>query len=239
MRILVIILLSIFSLSLRGYAQPSNPYTVSTISAMKTYYGAANRIHVTATGEDYQICSPCTADEVNIYLGTGERRWKKVVPDTYLQNGAGDGDTLMRNQADTFYYRRIKIAVGVGIAVDTVQTPDQITYTFRSTGAIGLAKAVPDADYAITASDHFIVLPDPTTTRTLTLPAASTMPRQIKKIYNRANVTGEWVLNGSYILYGTGALTEDVVNGDIITEVRLTLESTEVSTGVWKWIQSN
>lgn len=148
MRNLVIILILSF-LSLRGYAQPTTVYTVSTISQMKTYYGTANRIHVTSTGEDYQICSPCTADEVNVYLGTGLRRWKKVVPDTYLQNGIGNGDTIMRNQSDTFYYKRISLIDGTGITVGKSHTSEQLNYTLNAaTASATTAGILPSVDYA-------------------------------------------------------------------------------------------
>ncbi|MEO9145108.1 MAG: glycosyl hydrolase family 28-related protein [Ginsengibacter sp.] len=67
----------------------STSYVVPTVSAMKSYFGNANRMHVTANNNDYVICSPCTPDEVNIYAGAGGRKWMKV-----SDSSKADGDTI-------------------------------------------------------------------------------------------------------------------------------------------------
>jgi len=99
----------------------------------------------------------------------------------------------------------------------------------------GDSKVVADANYTITLFDENIILPNPAATRTLTLPAASTMPKQTVTIYCAADVTGEWVLSGSYVQLGTtGALNENFINSGIATGDRLRLTSVN-DNGTWKW----
>lgn len=68
-----------FLISSLAYSQgPQTSYTVTSIAAMKTYFGKESRIHVTATNEDFVNSPASTPDEVTIYDGAGTRVWKKV-----------------------------------------------------------------------------------------------------------------------------------------------------------------
>jgi hypothetical protein len=49
---------------------------------MKAYAGTAQRIHVTATNEDFVNTPGATPDEVTLYDGAGSRVWKKVADPT-------------------------------------------------------------------------------------------------------------------------------------------------------------
>lgn len=53
-------------------------YQVPTISAMKTYYGSALRVHVTQINQDYILCPTCgPADEDSVVAGAGGRKWRR------------------------------------------------------------------------------------------------------------------------------------------------------------------
>lgn len=76
----IIFVLLILS-TLNSQAQTGTPqvsYVTSSIANMKLYFGSSNRIHVDATNSDYDICTVCTADEMNIFAGAGGRKWMKV-----------------------------------------------------------------------------------------------------------------------------------------------------------------
>lgn len=63
------------------YAQSQVPQisvTVPSITTLKNYVGNANRIYVSATNEDYSICSACVVNEYNILSGAGGRKWVKT-----------------------------------------------------------------------------------------------------------------------------------------------------------------
>ncbi len=64
--------------STAAFTQPVVKYNVATIAAMKAYFGNANEIHVDATNANYAMCNPCTANEINIFLGQGSKKWKKI-----------------------------------------------------------------------------------------------------------------------------------------------------------------
>jgi hypothetical protein len=71
-----------YTLLLLGvYAKAQTPitsYQVASIAAMKSYFGSANRIYVVANGQEYIVCSVCTADEVSVYAGAGGRKWQRM-----------------------------------------------------------------------------------------------------------------------------------------------------------------
>lgn len=73
---------------------PEISYRVVSIAAMKTYYGNANRIRVTATNEEYVTCSSCTADEVYVFVGAGGRKWQLTPNPFTLRNSKSSGDSL-------------------------------------------------------------------------------------------------------------------------------------------------
>jgi hypothetical protein len=86
----------VFILLLSGFiahSQTQTIYKVLTISAMKTYSGNSDRVHVIATNEDYIRCdgnpTPCTADESTVYAGASGKKWRKFIPSG---GGAGTGD---------------------------------------------------------------------------------------------------------------------------------------------------
>lgn len=113
-----------------------------------------------------------------------------------------------------------------------------ITSGITSTNEYGGAKAVADSDYTILPTDSLLLLPDPASSRTLTLPAASTMQNKIIKIKNFATSVGEWVLSGSWIQSTkTGAMTEDFVNSGLQAAEVIILQSADVGGGTWKWIR--
>jgi hypothetical protein len=69
----------LFLLPFAAFAQtPQTSYVVPTISAMKSYYGAANRIYVVDHNADYIQCTTCSADEINVFVGAGGRKWTKI-----------------------------------------------------------------------------------------------------------------------------------------------------------------
>jgi hypothetical protein len=100
------------------------------------------------------------------------------------------------------------------------------------------SKVLTDANYTITGVDGELVLPIPSATRTLTLPAASTLKGKNISIHNRGGV-GQWVLSGSYIQTGNNGLTEDFVNSGLPSGKVIVLRSIDVGSGTWKWIQMN
>lgn len=128
-------------------------------------------------------------------------------------------------------------ALGIGLVNDGTATEKKIIV---HNGAVyqQTAKAIPDADYTIGATDYYILLPDPSTTRTLTLGAASSFKGKHLIIDCRSTSTGEWMLSGSFLQAGTvGTYTEDFVNSGLVTGKIYELMSIEVSTGTWKWVQ--
>lgn len=233
--------LSIIFLSLSVKAQPTTVYTVASIVSMKAYFGTATRVFVTETNQDYAICSPCTADEITVFAGAGGRKWKVVGSGlNYMANATHAGDSLIYVNADTIMVRRLRFLAGAGTTIDTVQTQEGVTYTINSTAEFGDAKVVPNANYTVLSTDRFLILPDPTATRTLTLPPASTMQKKVIIIHCAASSVGEWVLDGSFVQFpalGTAAtITEDFINSGFGSGERVILSSAEVN-GSWKWIE--
>lgn len=57
---------------------PQTSYIVASITQLKAYNGMANRVYVTETRTSY-IISTKTADEANVYAGTGGKKWEKEV----------------------------------------------------------------------------------------------------------------------------------------------------------------
>jgi hypothetical protein len=100
------------------------------------------------------------------------------------------------------------------------------------------SKVLTDANYTITGIDGEVVLPIPSSTRTLTLPAASTLKGMKVVIHNRG-AAGQWILSGSYIQTGNNGLTEDFVNSGIPSGKVIVLRSIDVGSGTYKWIQMN
>jgi hypothetical protein len=162
---------------------------------------------------------------------------------TYLRNPVTvTHDTLVKRFNDsTIIIAGIRFVAGSGISIAKVNSGDTLyQYTITNTGGgggytPGLAKQVPNANYTIDlVTDDFISLPEPTTARTLTLPAASTAPGKIIRIYNRSDFISDWILSGSYIQDGSTATTEDFVNSALKLGTT-TWVSMEISSGVYKW----
>jgi hypothetical protein len=162
---------------------------------------------------------------------------------TYLRNPVtATHDTLVKRFNDsTIIIAGIRFVAGTGISIAKVNSGDTLyQYTITNTGGgggytPGLAKQVPNANYTIDlVADDFISLPEPTTARTLTLPAASTAPGKIIRIYNRSDFISDWILSGSYIQDGSTATTEDFVNSALKLGTT-TWVSMEISSGVYKW----
>lgn len=102
----------------------------------------------------------------------------------------------------------------------------------------GTTKVLPDADYSITSADYAIMLADPTTTRTLTLPAASTMQGKELIIYCGFNTNGDWTLSGSFVqkntTVATTSFTENFTNAGLVSGVTYRLVSVNDG-GTWRW----
>jgi hypothetical protein len=80
----ILLLLALYISAVATAQTPQTAYVVPTVAAMKLYFGNANRIFVAAENADFAICSPCTADEVNIYAGAAGKKWKKITPTVAL-----------------------------------------------------------------------------------------------------------------------------------------------------------
>lgn len=106
-------------------------------------------------------------------------------------------------------------------AKDTVLYYDPIDSTLKSAIPIvasATVKVLPDADYTILNTDGTLILPEPTTARTITLPAASTMPNKRIVLKCKSLTTGRWILNGSFVqsaTTGSAPFTEDYINSGL------------------------
>lgn len=111
-----------------------------TIALMKAYGGSATSCHVTATNKDYDTCVVCTANEINVFAGTGSgagRKWKQQSDSLKLDknnftdslnnhpmffsnaNGSiGDSITWLKNDS-TLIFRRIAVG-STGSSNDSV-----------------------------------------------------------------------------------------------------------------------
>lgn len=124
-------------------AQVQTSYVVSSIAQMKTYYGTASKIYVVEKNSDYVICSPCVADEVNIYAGAGGRKWMKVSDsakvDVTKLNGGTSNQVLTKNSGTDGDYSWQDNAGGGGIPAAnqtvTATSDGQTTFTFTSVPA--------------------------------------------------------------------------------------------------------
>lgn len=87
----ILFILSVFISGFVYSQTPQTSYVVTSIANMKTYFGNANRIHVTGTNEDYVSCPTCTADEITIYAGAGGRKWKLTPNALYFDASDFDG----------------------------------------------------------------------------------------------------------------------------------------------------
>lgn len=107
------------------------------------------------------------------------------------------------------------------------------------------AKVLPDADYTVTSSDKLIILTEPTSVRTLTLPAASTLTNHEINISCKSNTTGRWILSGSFVQKGTNGtnpIDENFINSGLATGTNYRLLSARhVFDGLpnWKWYDIN
>lgn len=97
-------------------------------------------------------------------------------------------------------------------------------------------KRVADGNYTVAVTDAYLMLPDPAATRTLTLPAASTMKGHRVVIDCRSTSVGEWVLSGSFIQAGSTSTTEDFVNSGLGAGTKYDLTSIDMGSGTWKWV---
>lgn len=115
MRVVFTVFLSLIIFT--GFGQLQSSYVVSTIAAMKTYYGSANKIYVAQKNEEYMICSPCTADEISIYAGAGGRKWMKY-SDTAKLNKADSSVGYTTNYKNSFNARDTEFIINTNYLND-------------------------------------------------------------------------------------------------------------------------
>jgi hypothetical protein len=80
---------------------------------------------------------------------------------------------------------------------------------------LGNIKVIPDANYTITSTDRILVLNEPTSARTITLPAASTLPNKEITLIVKTTTSGRWILSGSFIQQPGASITEDFINSGL------------------------
>jgi hypothetical protein len=81
--------------------------------------------------------------------------------------------------------------------------------------SVGDIKVIPDANYTILSSDKVLVLNEPTSSRTITLPAASTLPNKEITLIVKSATAGRWILSGSFIQQPGASITEDFINSGL------------------------
>lgn len=108
-------------------------------------------------------------------------------------------------------------------------------FLVKNYNPLGYRKVVPNANYTVDSLDSYIILPDPSATRTLTLVAPTIRSKPVT-IYCAATTNGEWVLNGSYVSNTiTGStFTENIVNGNIGSSQLIKLVPI-LDGSTWRW----
>jgi hypothetical protein len=81
--------------------------------------------------------------------------------------------------------------------------------------SVGDIKVIPDANYTILSSDKVLILNEPTSARTITLPAASTLPNKEITLIVKTTTSGRWILAGSFIQQPGASITEDFINSGL------------------------
>lgn len=104
-----------------------------------------------------------------------------------------------------------------------------------SSSTLGNATVLADANYTVTSNDYSLILPHTTASRTLTLPAASTLQNKILFIQNNGTASSDWVLSGSYFQAGSGASTEDFINSGLDQQASTILVSSKSQDNTWHW----
>lgn len=99
-------------------------------------------------------------------------------------------------------------------------------------------KVLTDANYTVLSTDHTLILPEPTSNRILTLPAASTMVNKELWIVCRSTTTGRWILSGSFFQKGSLPSSENFVNSGLVNGVTYHLVSADSGSG-YKWYDIN
>jgi hypothetical protein len=129
------------------------------------------------------------------------------------------------------------MTIGSKVAGQDATASNQFTTLGQVTSLTsGNVKVLPDANYTVLSSDATLILPEPASARTLTLPAASTMPNKQIKVVCRSLTTGRWILSGSFVQRGTtgATFTENFTNSGLSTGYTYIL----VSDGT-KWYDVN
>jgi hypothetical protein len=80
---------------------------------------------------------------------------------------------------------------------------------------LGNIKVLPDANYTILSTDKVLILNEPTSARTITLPAASTLPNKEITLIVKTTTSGRWILAGSFIQQPGASITEDFINSGL------------------------
>jgi hypothetical protein len=143
-----------------------------------------------------------------------------------LRNAGGTGNNLLYMPGGNVAIAKRQIFNGNVLQVDS---DTSTTYTI---GASSI-KVLPDANYSILSTDYTLILTEPATTRTLTLPAASIMANKEINISCRSTANGRWVLSGSFVqkaTTGANPIAVDFSNSGLVSGTNYHL----VSDGI-KW----
>jgi hypothetical protein len=108
------------------------------------------------------------------------------------------------------------MTIGAKVAGQDATASNQFTTLGQVTSLTsGNIKVLPDANYTILSSDRVLILNEPASARTITLPAASTLPNKEITLIVKTTTAGRWILSGSFIQQPGANTTEDFINSGL------------------------